>query len=297
MLLRWLPRAGAGWLLLGAGAILCLAGYKAAEAYRAERRGFLPSPHPPRLAPSEFGVDGLKAASFPSRSGARLAGVFAPSRNGAAVILTHGSGGDHCDLAAEVQILGRAGFGVLAFDWPGHGESQGDIQWAESERLALKGAIDWLGAQSGVDPQRIGVLGFSMGGLIVTQVAAEDARLRAVALAGTPHNPREQTRWEYRRWGFVTEWPAFYAIQRSGLNLDQGIPEELVARIAPRPLLLVSGGKDEVVPPWMSERLYRAAAEPKRLLSIAGAGHGGYRDADASAYSRALLDFFGALSA
>lgn len=46
-----------------------------------------------------------------------------------------------------------------------------------------------------------------------------------------------------------------------------------MAAIAPRSLLLVHGTADTVLPPAVSEGLYRAAAEPKRLVLLPGAGH------------------------
>src|SRR5512147_2883345 len=108
--------AGAGLLILGIGAPLF---WKAVGAYRAERSAFRPYRAAARIAAHEFNVDGLRTETLPSRLGTRLRAVYAPTRNGGTVILTHGSGGNYCDLAAEIQILGQAGFGVLAFDWPG----------------------------------------------------------------------------------------------------------------------------------------------------------------------------------
>jgi pimeloyl-ACP methyl ester carboxylesterase len=221
--------------------------------------------------------------------------VFAASKNGAAVVLTHGAGGDRSDVADEARILSGAGFGVLAFDWPGHGESAGEIRWGDPERQALAGALDWLCMQPSVDPSRVGGYGFSMGGYITVQLAARDARLKAVALAGTPHDPREQTRWEYRHSGVVAQESALLAVRFSGMKLDELVPERIVKDIAPRATLIVSGGEDQTVPPWMSQRLFDAAREPKRLLRVPGAGHGRYSEAAPSDYAPALLAFFSTL--
>lgn len=50
-------------------------------------------------------------------------------------------------------------------------------------------------------------------------------------------------------------------------------PEELVARIAPRPLLLVHGARNELHPPEESRRLFELADEPKELVWLDDAGH------------------------
>ena len=136
-----------------------------------------------------------------------------------------------------------------------------------------------------------------MGGYTVAQVAASDERLLAVALAGAPHDAAEHTRWEYRRAGWLRQGPALLAARLSGLRFDELVPERIIGRIAPRSLLLVAGSEDRCVPPWMTERLYRAAGEPKRMLIVEGAKHGGYFDAGAEAYARALGDFFETLHA
>jgi uncharacterized protein len=286
-----LPRKR-GFALLALGALAVPALLVALHAYRSERQIFRPRSHAPRMGLQELRIPGLIEASFPSRSGDRLRGYYAPSRSGAAVVLVHGSGGERSDLADEARVLAEAGLGVLLFDWPGHGESEGPITWGDSERQALAGALDWLSGRPGLDRGRLGAFGFSMGGYILAQVAATDPRVRAVALAGAPHDPREHTRWEYRRLGWLRQWPALLALRVSGMQLDELVPERIVDRIAPRRLLLIAGSEDTAVPPWMSERLYRAAREPKRLLVIRGAGHGGYYEAGAETYARALIDFF-----
>jgi fermentation-respiration switch protein FrsA (DUF1100 family) len=50
-------------------------------------------------------------------------------------------------------------------------------------------------------------------------------------------------------------------------------PSDYIAEIAPRPLLLVHGNKDETVDVGHARRLYEKAGEPKQLVIIDGAGH------------------------
>jgi uncharacterized protein len=284
------------WLLLVVLASLLWPARIAFRAYRDERGCFRPQQHAPRLRAADFGVAALAEVRMPGENGKDLRGYFAPSRNGAAIVLAHGSNGERSDLQPEAKLLSEAGFGVLAFDFPGHGESEGEVvEWSGKERSALKRAVDWLQTQPGVDPRRLGVFGFSMGGYIALQTASEDPRLRAVAAASSPNDPLQHLDWEYRRFGFLSRWPALLALRASGMDTESLIPQQVIGRIAPRPVLLVSGGEDQLVPRWMTERLYAAAREPKQLLVVKGAGHGGFVQAEPERYARELVAFFDVL--
>jgi dipeptidyl aminopeptidase/acylaminoacyl peptidase len=100
-----------------------------------------------------------------------MAGWYAPSRNRAAVVLVHGTGADRSSLLADTRILTDAGFGTLALDIPGQGQSEGRTRWGVPERQAISAAVDWLSARDEVDPQRIGGFGLSMGAYVLTQAA------------------------------------------------------------------------------------------------------------------------------
>jgi len=50
-------------------------------------------------------------------------------------------------------------------------------------------------------------------------------------------------------------------------------PETVIGAISPRPVLLINGALDPVVPPIHAERLYQAAREPKSLVVLPDTGH------------------------
>jgi fermentation-respiration switch protein FrsA (DUF1100 family) len=242
-------------------------------------------------APPDSLALGLIAVAFPTGSANVVHGWYLPSRTGAAVVLGSGSDADRSTMLDEARALATAGIGVLLFDWPGRGESEGSIAFAAPERAALEGALDLVAGRPDVDSTRIGALGFSMGGYILAQVAASDRRIRAVALSAAPADMVEQTRAEYERGGAPAQWGAVLALRMAGMPLRYGRPLDVVRAIAPRPVLIINGDADPVVPPALSRRLYEAAATPKDLWIIHGAGHGGYARAD-STYGRRLAKFF-----
>jgi uncharacterized protein len=278
-------------MLAGLG-LLGLA-WVARSSYRIATHDFEPWPGSAILKhPEEIGVAGLTPVSFVSGGGAKLAAWYVPSKNRAAVVLAHGTNADRSALLPELRILANAGFGVLAFDWPGDGESTGHIEWGQEEQDALRAALGWLTMQHDIDPQRIGGFGFSMGGYTLAQVAAQDQRLRAVVLAATPPDYVDYARWQVRRWGPISEGPVALLLRQFWPQSQQIQPQQAVARIAPRPVLILAGDADPVVPPFMAQRLFNDAAAPKALWLIPRAGHGGYASAGLIAYQQRLTAFF-----
>jgi len=50
-------------------------------------------------------------------------------------------------------------------------------------------------------------------------------------------------------------------------------PEWVVDKISPRPLLLIAGGDDRLVPPEDCQSLYEKAGQPKKMVILPGVGH------------------------
>ena len=117
--------------------------------------------------------------------GRRLSAWYVPSRNGAAVLLSHGSGGSRGRVAAHVRMLARHGYGVLALDDPGNGESQGHSNGlGDNAQPAIAAGLDYLAHRPDVDPKRIAGFGLSLGGEVLLEAASRDRRLAAVVSDG-----------------------------------------------------------------------------------------------------------------
>jgi dipeptidyl aminopeptidase/acylaminoacyl peptidase len=278
-------------VVLGAAAVAFLLAWR---SYRGMHRLLEAGSASATLAtPQQAGLPNLAKVSFESSDGIRLVGWYVPSVSGAAVVVAHGAMADRGTMLAELQLLADAGFGVLAFDWPGLGESAGNIRWDGQARRALLAAIGWLGSQPGVDPRRIGGLGFSMGGVILAQVAAEDARIRAMVLESAAPDFRDYVHVNSGTWGPLSEWAGSLALRNSGLLDPAFAASAVIGRISPRPVLIIGGTRDTAVPGASLHKLYEAAGEPKSLWMIEGAGHGNYHDVAAVPYAARLAGFFG----
>jgi fermentation-respiration switch protein FrsA (DUF1100 family) len=70
------------------------------------------------------------------------------------------------------------------------------------------------------------------------------------------------------------------------MNVDasQLRPIDVIGRIAPRPVMLIHGIQDDIVPVRHAQTLFKAAEEPKELWVVPGAHHVGARDIDPDGY-------------
>ncbi|HOR42487.1 MAG TPA: alpha/beta hydrolase [Atribacterota bacterium] len=113
-----------------------------------------------------------------------------------AAILISGSGPQdrdefllgHRPFLVLADYLTRKGIAVLRFDDRGVGESTGDFMAATSEDFAtdVEAGIAYLKTRSEIDPQQIGLIGHSEGGLIAPVVAVQLPEVTFIVLMAGP---------------------------------------------------------------------------------------------------------------
>lgn len=139
--------------------------------------------------------------------GVTLAGTLTrPIAAGAhpALLLVSGSGAQdrdesvfgHRPFLVLSDALTRSGFAVLRLDDRGVGGSTGDLFNSTLDELAedVIGAVEFLAARTDLDPNHIGVIGHSEGGLVATLAAAKTGRITRVCLLATPALPIREVR-------------------------------------------------------------------------------------------------------
>lgn len=135
--------------------------------------------------------EGFEEVSLTAQDGINLQAWYHPPTNGAAIILLHGAGNSRASLRHYATMLVRHGYGVLAVDLRGHGESQG-----ATNRLAWQGtvdvgaAVDFLKEQTKVDS--IGGLGISAGGEALLGASARYPEIRAILADGATRRSTEE---------------------------------------------------------------------------------------------------------
>jgi hypothetical protein len=222
--------------------------------------------------------------------GLDLAAWYVPSRNGAAVISFPTRKGK----PAQARMLARHGYGVLLLDARGYDGSDGDPNaygWETDKDIDA--AVAWLQERPDVRDGRVGGIGFSVGGEMMLDAAASNEGLRAVVSEGAGERSVRETLIRGPR-----GWPAVptMGVQTGAVALLSGSApppalDDLVGRIAPRAVLLISagrgGGGEE-----LNADYFRAASEPKELWEIPEAGHVGGFQARPRAYERRVVGFF-----
>ena len=279
------PGRHVGSRVLGAG-LAVIAAYlvllPVAFAILATQRG--------RTTPATAGLG--QRVTLTTADGLRLAGSYIPGRNRAAVIVFPGRD----QPVRHARLLARHGYGVLLIDRRGEGASEGDINlYGWHGEADLHAAVAYLRRRPDVDPDRIGGLGLSVGGELMLQAAAHDARLRAVVSEGAGVRSFAEHR-HMPGVGGVQQWLSPWLVQTAALTVlgDGGPPPDLVrliGRIAPRPVLLISaahGNSDEVL-----NRVY--AANAKASLWVVDRGdHVGALAAEPAEYERRVVGFLDA---
>jgi dienelactone hydrolase len=238
----------------------------------------------------------FEVVSMRSADGLSLAGWYVPSRNGAAVVLRHGSHSSKTRELDHLEPLVAAGFGVLVPDARGCGDSEGmamDFGWYGEDDL--RAAVDFLASWRDVDATRIGIVGISLGGMEAIGAAGVDARVAGVVAEGAVRRSARDLEW-------LPELDGIGGALQLAMNRTQtAVTEALARRAAPpsladsvsaarstRFLLMTADLRDEVA---AATRMRERAPGRVEVLTIAGAGHAAGFAVAPALWSRAVVAF------
>ena len=229
---------------------------------------------------------------FETSDGLTLHGWYIPSRNGAAIIDFPG----RKPLTQEhARMYAKHGYGVLLFDRRGEGESDGtpNIYGWNGEK-DINAAVDFLKTRSDVDPNRIGAIGFSVGGEMLLEAAAKNEDLAAIVSEGAGTRTFKEDVQDIPSSDLWMAYP-FLVMKTAGTALFSNTmpPEQLdtlVPQIAPRPVFLIwspkSGGEN------MNKTYYRLAGEPTTIWEIPESDHIQGISARPEEYEQRVIGFF-----
>jgi pimeloyl-ACP methyl ester carboxylesterase len=185
----------------------------------------------------------------------RIEGARAPL-----VIIVPGLDSSKEELFAIEEEFLRRRMATLTIDGPGQSENSVHFAIRPNWETVITPLMEHLAAQDmGVDMERVGLMGISMGAIYGPRAAAHEKRLRAVVALAGPYNLGEC-------------WDALNPLTRGGYVFYTKSMNEAEARAkaftlnlegvlsnVTQPMLVIHGARDRLFPPAQAERIAREA--------------------------------------
>jgi fermentation-respiration switch protein FrsA (DUF1100 family) len=271
-----------GTLLAAACAVVVLAGsVLIAPAPASIPDEALPLPH--------------EAVAFRGSSG-NVQGWFVPATSAArgTIVLMHGVRANRLSMVGRAEMLHRAGYAVLLFDFQAHGASPGEhitLGWLESGDA--RAAVAY--ARSRAPGQFVAAIGVSLGGaaaLLGEQPLDVDALVLEAVYPDIETATANRLAMRLGRPGRLLAPLLLLQLRpRLGIGPSDLRPVSAISRVHV-PVLLIAGGADRHTTPADSVRLFAAAPQPKQLWMIPGAAHVDFEAYARQAYEERVLSFF-----
>jgi uncharacterized protein len=236
-----------------------------------------PSNHPTELDPLRVSPDAL-AWSTRTRDGLTLRGWYYPTEERRRLlVLVHGMGASWNNMAAIGQGLHRLKYDVLLFDLRGHGDSDpARLSMGRRERRDLQAVLAWA-ENEGYTPDRIGWLGHSLGASTLILEAADNPEIQVAVVDSPFADLPELLNAQLTRHSHLPSWfnPGilFVAHRAFGVRTDDLKPIRVAPYWGSRPLLLIHGEADSIVPVRHAHALAAAFGPSCEQIVLPGVEH------------------------
>jgi len=261
-------------------ALLVLLAYAGASLYVYEKQGqivYAPS-RTILKTPKDFGLAYQDLRLNVARAGGaseKIAAwwIPAPRSNGMSLLFLHGNARNMGGNLGKMAALARMGFNVLAIDYRGYGQSDGERPYEAALYEDANAGLDELERREPDLKKRL-IHGHSMGGAVAVELAIRRPEAAALFVESS-----------FDSMLGMSTIKAVYRLLPINLLLTERF--DSIDRIAQLklPVLFMHGTADPLVPLTMSERLYAAVTGSKKLVIVSGAVHSNlhefpqYRDA------------------
>lgn len=248
--------------------------------------------------PDQYGIP-YEEVQFHTQDGVLIKGWFIPFEGSEkTIICMHGWGMNRADIFKNTYFLHDFGYNLLYFDFRALGESGGTVSSiGYLEVKDLRAAIDFLKNTRPAIARHIGLYGLSMGAVVAITEAAQNKDIECVVSEAAYYSFRRVV----SRWAWVhNKVPYFplipiilhYIRRNLSANPEHYSPKYNIAKIAPRPVLIVHGRYDNLVPAAQAKMLFRCAGEPREMWLVPGAKHNKCAEVGGFEYKQRLCEFF-----
>ena len=187
-----------------------------------------------------------------------------PDGNAPALLYLHGSRWNLTGSSFRIAKWREMGFSVLAIDYRGFGQSSGDLPTEAKTYQDTALAWEWLKVKL-PDPQRRYIYGHSLGGAVAIDLASTLGAHEAAGLITESTFTSVPDVVSASPYGWL---PVGFLISQRFEALEK------IKKVV-LPKLFLHGTADNVIPHTMSDALFDASSEPKRLVKFEGASHSG----------------------
>lgn len=228
-----------------------------------------------------------------------IKGWFIPNpQSDKTIILMHGWGMNRGDVFKNTYFLHDLGYNLMYFDFRALGESGGktsSIGYLEVKDL--QAAIAFLKATRPFAAEKIGLYGLSMGAMVAICEAAQNPEIKCVVAEASYYSFRRVV----SRWAWVhNKIPYFplipiilhYIRRNLSVNPEHYSPKYNIPKISPRPVFIIHGRYDNLVPAAQAKMLFKRAGEPKEIWLVPGAKHNKCAEVGGFEYKQRLMDFY-----
>ena len=168
------------------------------------------------------------------------------------ILFSHGNAEDIGTSEPFLKELQNAGFAVLAYDYRGYGTSEGTPS-EENSYQDIEAAYNYLTKELDIPPEKIIIHGRSLGGAVSIDLAARK-KCGGLIVEST----------------FVSAFRVLTGYKVLPFDKFQSINK---IKNIECPVLVIHGKKDELIPFWHGEALFKKANEPKASFWIEEANH------------------------
>jgi fermentation-respiration switch protein FrsA (DUF1100 family) len=210
--------------------------------------------------------------------------VDSPDFGTKTVIVCHGLASSKANHLIMSRSLVPAGYNVLIFDFRAHGESDGQFaSFGDLERRDVLAAVRFVKTHKPRESQHVYGVGASMGAAALISAAGDPAEegqaIEAVAVYGTYDDLRLTER-AVSMQSFpvplrqIVDWFAIpMASAQVGSDLQKFRPADSISAIWPRPVLIIHGINDQIIPFERGRALFDAAYEPRERIWLEKSDH------------------------
>lgn len=209
---------------------------------------------------------------IPTPDGLVLDGWFIPHDppSERTILICHGAGANKGNFIWFLGPLANHGYNVMFFDFRAHGGSDGrTTTYGIRERTDVMAAVDWLELRRPQLARVIVGLGSSQGSMALALAAADEPRIDAVILDSPFVSPRDLVHGKARCVPVLGPLMADLLLAevsvQTGTDFFRVSAEEAVRRLKSRPVMVIHGDGDFVMPRSHAQRLHDAAAGPREI--------------------------------